>query len=272
MNAHEPPDFTPNIPMSSHQGLPLTPDISPPWHSRSEAADITASNTIEYSYSPDERLMGHSSGSEITDGAGREKLWTTPRDNPFKRRGPLAPGPFPRSVLSFHLMRDEQSAVNDSETFVDSGVSVTGTRGQHLDAPVTGVPAHLDSAYREKRGRDDDFNRLVTAFNFRDHHEREIERIFEARPDLLALKQADSESDDDNDESLPLDAANGSETIRTAVAKKAEHIEALPDFAATAQMRLQGRSEASPAIPSMVDRHDPIRGHIMQCADASSFS
>lgn len=63
-------------------------------------------------------------------------------------------------------------------------------------------PAHFNALYREKNGRDDDFNRLVTAFRHRDHYEREMERIYRARPDLLVRKLADAEREEDEDEEV----------------------------------------------------------------------
>lgn len=54
----------------------------------------------------------------------------------------------------------------------------------------------------DKTGQNDDndFNYLVAAFRHRDHYEREIDRIYDARPDLLARKPADAELEDDDDD------------------------------------------------------------------------
>lgn len=95
-----------------------------------------------------------------------------------------------------------ESAFNDSDTFIGSTISGKDPPNtQHWSEK----PAHFYALYLEKNGRDDDFNRLVTAFRHRDRYEHEIEHIYRTRPDLLARKLADAkeeeeEEDDDNDD------------------------------------------------------------------------
>lgn len=293
MRAQEPLEFSQNIPIPSHPALPLTTEINFQY-------PLTLSSECEVQALPntDSNITGftHLLDFEYVGGdlnARAESNFQPPEIDPvvdliepaswLREEGLLEDWSEAASYEPFSLgFGDRQpcpTLPDEVSTFKlegsgDSGISVTDT--QHWHVPAAGVPVHLDPAYREKRGRDDDFDRLVTAFNFRDQQEQEIERIFEARPDLLALKQADSESDDDPDESLPHKAIDRSESLRPIITDNTKpefsddkDNEFLPESSAKAQSRLQGKSRELPTIQSMIGRHNPIHVHIRQWADAS---
>lgn len=175
----------------------------------------------------------------------------------------LSEDPLICKEYSYHPLssgHDGRSAINDSDTFVDSAVSVKNHQGAHQ---ISAAPTYLDMAHRKNQGRDDDLNRLLIAFKIRDHCEKQIDRIYEERPDLLALKEDDSDSDDDNDElaheKAPVAPASAATTVLEQLTSKEDIMTQVPtrgvsksrhaSFDAAAYLPwVQGRMSEAPLV------------------------